>query len=141
MGGKKMKIGLVVSEFNYEITQMMLQRAKEHAEFLGATVEDVVKVPGVYDMPIAVKRMLQEKHIEGIATLGAVIEGDTGHDEIVAQHAARKIMDLGLEFNKPVSLGISGPRMTRQQATERIDDYAKRSVETVVKMLKKTRAK
>ncbi|MCG7841005.1 MAG: 6,7-dimethyl-8-ribityllumazine synthase, partial [Methanomassiliicoccales archaeon] len=72
----------------------------------------------------------------GVVTIGCVIEGETGHDEIIIQNAARKITDLSLEFMKPVSLGITGPGMTRLQAEDRIDN-AKNAVESVVKMLKR----
>ncbi len=130
---KKMKIGIVVSEFNYDITRMMLERAKEHADFLGVDVTDVVHVPGVFDMPLAIKRMLNDKNIDGVVTLGAVIKGETDHDETVISHAARKIADLALEYDKPVSLGITGPGMTRMQAQERIE-RAKAAVESVVKL-------
>lgn len=129
-----MKLGFVVSEFNYDVTSLMLQRAREHAKFLGVEEGQTIHVPGTYDMPLAIRKLLKEKDIDAVVTLGAVIEGDTGHDEIVAQHAARKIIDLSLEYNKPVSLGISGPRMTRMQAMQRIDGYATRSVESAVKM-------
>jgi 6,7-dimethyl-8-ribityllumazine synthase len=116
-----MKIGFVVSEFNYDITMMMLERAQEHAKFLGADVKKVIRVPGVFDMPLAVKMLLEDKQIDGVVTLGAVIQGETKHDEIVIQHASRKIADLALEYNKPVSLGITGPGLSRLQAESRID--------------------
>lgn len=132
-----MKLGFVVSEFNYDITQMMLQRAKEHASFLGADVSKVISVPGAFDMPLAVENLLSRKEIDGVVTLGAVIEGETSHDELVMQHAARKIMDLAVEFKKPVGLGITGPGVSRLQASSRIDGYARRSVEAVVKMAKR----
>ena len=128
-----MKIGIVVSEFNYDITMMMLERAQEHAKFLGAEVTDVVKVPGVFDMPLAVKKLVAKDGIEGVVTLGAVIEGETEHDDIVIQHAARKIADLAVEYDKPVGLGITGPGMSRLQAEGRIE-RAKQAVESVVKM-------
>lgn len=128
-----MKIGIVVSEFNFDITYLMLEQAKEHAKFLEANVTRVMKVPGVFDIPLAVKQLLARRDIDGVVTLGAVIEGETGHDELVIQHAARKIIDLGVEFGKPVSLGITGPGMSRAQAMERIE-RAKLAVESVVKM-------
>jgi 6,7-dimethyl-8-ribityllumazine synthase len=130
------KIGAVVAEFNYDITMMMLERAKEHAEFLGAKITKVIKVPGVFDMGLAVKTLLEKKDIDGVITLGAVIEGETQHDEIVMQHATRKIADLAIEYNKPVALGITGPGMSRLQAEERID-RAKYAVEAVVKLCKR----
>jgi len=130
------RIGAVVSEFNYDITMMMLERAKEHAEFLGAKITKVVKVPGVFDMGLAIKKLLERKDVDGVVTLGAVIEGETEHDEIVIQHAARKIADLSIEYDKPVSLGITGPGMTRLQAEERIE-RAKYAVEAVVKLCRR----
>ncbi len=131
----KYNIGMVVSEFNYDITSMMLERAKAHAAFLDVNVAKVITVPGVYDMPLAIKKLLQDKSIDGVVTIGAVIEGETEHDDIVIQHAARKITDLSVEFGKPVTLGISGPGMTRLQAEDRVEK-GKEAVEACVKLLK-----
>jgi 6,7-dimethyl-8-ribityllumazine synthase len=129
----KVRIGAVVSEFNYDITQMMLELAKEHAKFLDSEITEIIAVPGVFDMPLAIKKLLEDDEIDAVVTLGAVIEGSTSHDEIVVQHASRKIADLALEYNKPVALGITGPGMTRLEAHQRVD-YAKRAVEAAVKM-------
>lgn len=129
----KVRIGAVVSEFNYDITNMMLELAREHAKFLESEITEVIAVPGVFDMPLAIKKLLRNDEIDAVVTLGAVIEGSTSHDEIVVQHASRKIADLALEYDKPVALGISGPGMTRLEAHQRVD-YAKRAVEAAVKM-------
>lgn len=129
------RLGIVVSEFHYDITMMMLERAKEHAAFLGAEVVKVVTVPGVFDMGLAIKHLLQSMAIDGVVALGAVIEGETEHDDIVIQHAARKIADLAVQYDKPVGLGITGPGMSRLQAEERIE-RAKAAVESVVKLYK-----
>jgi 6,7-dimethyl-8-ribityllumazine synthase len=109
---------------------------KEHASFLGAKVTKVFYVPGVYDMPLAVKKMAADKSIDAIVTLGSVIEGATDHDQVVVSQATRKITDLALEYDKPIALGIAGPGMTRMEAMERID-YAKRAVEAAVKMVRR----
>lgn len=130
------KLGAVVSEFNFDITQMMLDLAHEHSKFLDSEITEVITVPGVFDMPLAVKKLLKKDDIDAVVTLGAVIEGSTKHDEIVVQHASRKIADLALEYDKPVALGITGPGMTRLEAHQRVD-YAKRAVEAAVKMCKR----
>lgn len=135
-GSEAIRLGFVVSEFHYDITMMMMERAREHAHFLGADVVKVVRVPGVYDMGLAVKRLLQSMNIDGVVTIGAVIEGETEHDDIVMQQASRKITDLSIEYEKPVGLGITGPGMSRLQAEERIE-RAKAAVESVVKMHKR----
>ncbi|MDR2873745.1 MAG: 6,7-dimethyl-8-ribityllumazine synthase [Methanobrevibacter sp.] len=130
------RIAAVVAEFNYDITQMMLELAKEEAKIRGCEIVKVISVPGVFDMPIAIKKILQKDDIDAVVTLGAVIEGATDHDQIVVQHASRKISDLSLEYDKPVALGISGPGMTRLDAHKRVD-YGKRAVESAIKMCKR----
>lgn len=132
------RLGFVVSEFNRDLTQQMEVLGREHATFLGATVEKTLYVPGVFDVPLAAKRLAREKGIDGVVVLGAVIEGATEHDEVVIQHAARKMADISVEHEKPVSLGISGPGMSRLQAHERVE-YAKRAVESAVKMVRRLR--
>lgn len=132
---EKINLGVVASEFNYDITSAMVALAKEHADFLGASVEQVVMVPGVFDMPLAVKKLLMKKEVDAVVTLGCVIEGQTEHDEVVIQHASRKIADLALEYGKPTALGISGPGMSRLEAHKRVE-YAKRAVEAAVKTVK-----
>jgi 6,7-dimethyl-8-ribityllumazine synthase len=125
----KMRIGIVCSEFNFDITQMMLERAKEHAKFLDVEVARIVMTPGVYDIPLAVKTLLKDKTID-------VIEGETEHDQVIIGQAARKITDLAVEYEKPIGLGISGPGMSRLQAEDRIE-RAKDAVESVVKQWKR----
>jgi 6,7-dimethyl-8-ribityllumazine synthase len=131
------RLGFVVSEFNRDITYQMELLGREHAQFLGAEISRVVYVPGVFDMPLVVKRLLGREDVDAVVTIGCVIQGETAHDEIVVSQAARKLMDLSLEFGKPVTLGITGPKMSRPDAHKRVD-YAKRAVEAAVKLLKNT---
>jgi 6,7-dimethyl-8-ribityllumazine synthase len=131
------RLALVVAEFNYDITQLMLQKAIDHAKFLGAEVVYVVKVPGVYDIPAVLKDLVAKEEVDAVATLGAVIQGATKHDEVVAQHAARKIMDISVESGKPITLGIIGPGANRLQALERVEEYARRAVEAAVKLARR----
>jgi len=130
------KLGFVVAEFNRDLTYMMEIEGEEHAKFLGAEVTEKIYVPGAYDMPLAIKKLLMEGKVDAVVTIGCVIEGATQHDEIVVQHASRKIIDLSLEYNKPVTLGISGPGMSRLEAHQRID-YARRAVESAVKLVQR----
>ena len=127
------KLGIAASEFNWDIVGPMLDFAKRHAEFLEADVVAEVLVPGVYELPLAVKALVERPDVDAVVTLGAVIEGETQHDEMVMQQATRKLIDLAVEYGKPVALGISGPGMTRLQALDRVNEYARRAVEAAVK--------
>lgn len=129
-------LGFVVAEFNRDLTYQMELLGIEHAKFLGAEVKETILVPGVFDMPLAIKKLCEMDDIDAVITIGIVIEGATKHDEIVVQQASRKIMDLALEYEKPVTLGIAGPGMTRMEAHQRVD-YAKRAVEAAVKMVQR----
>ena len=139
MQDQSINLAIVVAEFNYDITYLMLQRALSHAKFLGANVKVVFKVPGSYDMAVAVKELLKRDDIDAVVTLGAVIKGETKHDEIVATQAARKLLDLSVEYGKPVTLGIIGHGVTHEQAVERIEEYSTRAVEAAIKLVKRLR--
>lgn len=133
---KRYRIGIVAAEFNFDVTSMMIERAEAEAEFLDVDITKKIFVPGVFDMPLAIKTLLQEEDIDAVITIGAVIEGETEHDEVIIAQAARKITDLSLDYNKPVALGITGPGMSRLQAVDRIEK-GRDAVDSVVKMLKR----
>ena len=129
-----MKIAIVVSEFNQEVTSRMLLVAQEKAENLKFKIIYICKVPGAYDMPIIVDSLLQKKNVDGVVTLGAIIKGQTKHDEIIAQTTASALTGLSLKYKKPVSLGITGPGMHERHAYARIRPVAERAVEAIVKI-------
>jgi 6,7-dimethyl-8-ribityllumazine synthase len=132
-------LAIVVSEFNGEITSRMLEKAQEHATHLGARVRYVFNVPGAFDMPLAVERLLKKRGVDAVVTLGAVIKGDTRHDDIVAENASRLISDLSLKHGKPVALGITGPGMTEEQAVARQEEVPVRAVDAAVGMVARLR--
>ena len=133
------QIAIVVSEFNSEITYNMLDKARDHASKIGAKVSYVLYVPGSFDIPLAVDRLLKKRNVDAVVTLGAVIKGDTRHDDIVAENAARLIADLSLKYSKPVTLGVTGPGMTIEQARERSVLMPARAVNAAVNMVLRLR--
>ena len=132
----KPKIALVVSRFNENITNEMKEHAIEYAKKIGLDIKEIIEVPGAFEIPLAVQSLL-EKDIEGVATLGAVIKGQTAHDEVIVHSVANKLLKLSLKHKKPVSLGIIGPNATLEQVLERKKEYAERSVKAVADILSK----
>ncbi|MCY4489905.1 MAG: 6,7-dimethyl-8-ribityllumazine synthase [Thaumarchaeota archaeon] len=129
-----MNIAIVVSDFNEKVTSRMRLVAEEKAQKLNLQIVRMCNVPGVYDMPIVVDSLLGRKDIDGVVTLGAVIKGQTKHDEVISHATARALTDLSIKYGKPVSLGISGPGMQERHAYARIRPVAERAVEAVVKV-------
>ena len=126
-----MNIAIIVSEFNNKITSRMHQVALEKAKELKLNVKFECEVPGIFDMPLIIDKLLQKKNVDGVVTLGAVIKGKTKHDEVIANSTANRISELSIKYQKPVSLGISGPGMAERQAYARIRPVAERAVEAV----------
>lgn len=126
----------MASEFNEEVTSRMLLVAQEKAKLLKLNVKYTCKVPGTFDMPVLVDALLQKKDVDAVVTLGAIIKGQTKHDEVIAQAATNKLTELSIKYQKPVSLGISGPGMQERHAWARIRPVAERAVEAVVKISK-----
>ena len=124
----------MVSEFNKEVTSRMLTVAQEKANFMKLKIRYTCMVPGAYDMPIIVDTLLKKKTVDAVITLGAIIKGQTKHDEVISHSAAQALTDLSIKYQKPVSLGISGPGMQERHAYARIRPVAERAVEAVVKI-------
>ena len=119
-----MRIALVASKFNAPIPDQMLEAAKARAEKIGAEVVDVVRVPGTWEIPLAVKTLLARKDVDAVVAIGVLITGETIHDEVLADSVAPALMRLQLESGKPVGLGITGPEMTWEQAESRVENSA-----------------
>ena len=134
-----MNIAIVVSEFNDEITSKMLDVAVEKAKDLKINIKFTCRVPGVFDMPIVIDSLLKKKEIDAVVTLGAVIKGQTKHDELITNATVRAITDLSIKYQKPVTLGITGPGMSDRQAQARIRPVAERAVEAAEKIAEQLR--
>lgn len=120
-----MRLAIVASRFNQEIVDSMVERAIDRARELGLKVTTVVRVPGTFEVPLAVQRLLERSDVDGAVALGAVIKGETKHDEVITQAAADALIEVSLRTGKPVGLGITGPGMTYNQAKARIDAAAR----------------
>jgi len=129
-----LNIAIIVAEFNEKVTSRMYEVAIEHAKKLKLDIKYTSKVSGIFDMPLVIDKLLEKKDVDGVVTLGAVIKGQTKHDEVIANSTARNIARLSLKHQKPVSLGISGPGMSERQAYARIRVVAENAVNAVQKV-------
>lgn len=133
--GRGIRLALVTSAFNPDVTDRMRDHALDEARRLGARVVVDVRAPGTYDIPLIAHTALQRADVDGLVALGAIVTGETHHDELIAREAARALTDLSLRHEKPVGLGITGPGQTLAQARARID-RAGRAVRSVCKQIR-----
>jgi len=103
-----LRFGIVVSRFNDFITVKLLEGALDALRRTGAKDDDItiVKVPGSWEIPLAVKLLAKQGRCDAIIALGAVIRGGTAHWEYIAGEASKGIAMVSLETGIPVLNGI-----------------------------------
>lgn len=118
--GSSFKVGIIVSRWNGDITEALLQGAR--STFLEAGVSEsnieVMHVPGSFELPWGARHMLQSGKKDAVICLGCIIQGETRHDEYIASAVANGIMQLGLMSGTPVIFGVLTTH-DEQQAKER----------------------
>lgn len=102
------RFAVVVSRFNESVTGRLLAGALDcfAASGAGEGAVDVVWVPGAFEIPLIARRLADSGAYAGVVCLGAVIRGETSHNEIVGQQAAQGIREAGEDTGVPVTLGI-----------------------------------
>ncbi len=102
------RIALVVSRFNRAVTDSLLEGARNAASRHGVelTDEDIYAVPGAFELPLVAQRLARSGAYDGIACLGAVIQGQTPHFEYVCQGAVAGIQRVALDSDIPVAFGV-----------------------------------
>jgi 6,7-dimethyl-8-ribityllumazine synthase len=132
------RLGLVVAAYDKGDGEPVVERMAEHARATAAerdaTVAAELTVPGSYDTPLAADRLARREEIDAVVVLGAVITGDTDHDQVIAAAAAQGLTDVSLDRDTPVMCGILGPGMSQAEAEERVPkggEVVESAIETV----------
>jgi 6,7-dimethyl-8-ribityllumazine synthase len=123
--GSRRAVGVVVSRFNGDVTNRLLQSALEELERAGVVREavTVVQVPGAFELPLGAMALAKSRRFACIIALGCVIRGDTAHFDYVAGEAASGLQLAALETGIPISFGVLTLE-SADQADERIDKGA-----------------
>ncbi len=102
------RIAIVVSEYNDHITGKLREGAVK--TLLAAGIKDhdilIIPVPGAWELPFGVQQCIGERSCRGAIALGAVIKGETTHDQHINRAVSMALMQLSLDHNKPVAFGL-----------------------------------
>lgn len=115
-----MKFGIVVAEWNPEITMALAKGAIDTLQKHGATESNIkVKyVPGSFELPLGAQFFAEHDNVDAIIILGCVIQGETRHFDFICQGVTQGIMDLNLKYDKPFIFGLLTTE-NQQQALDR----------------------
>jgi len=118
--GSSYKFGIVVSQWNHDITDALLAGAK--STLLKANVKEenieVLSVPGSFELPWGARQLMKADKKDGIICLGCLIQGETKHDEYIASAVSNGIMQLSIMSGLPVIFGVLTTH-TVEQAKDR----------------------
>ncbi len=108
LGARGLRFGIVAARFNDFIVERLLEAAVETLVNAGAEAGDldVVRVPGAFEIPLALKLLAAGNRYDGLLAIGCVIRGETPHFDYVAGEASRGVTDISLEHRIPVGFGI-----------------------------------
>ncbi len=131
---KNLRFGIVVSEWNSEITEGLYTGAEEALIDCGASKENIVRwnVPGSFELPFGCKKMISSEKVDAVIAIGSVIQGETKHFDFVCSATAQGIMDLNIQTNVPVIFCVLTDN-TLQQAQDRSGGtYGNKGVEAAI---------
>lgn len=117
--GPKLKIGVVTSRFNEEITSKLEEGTLDFLEAIEGVEIFAVRVPGAVEIPLAAQALLEYQKVDAVITLGAVIRGETTHYAEVCRSVERNCSRLMLDYKKPIAFGVLTTE-TEEQAMDRV---------------------
>nr|WP_233378585.1 6,7-dimethyl-8-ribityllumazine synthase [Maribellus sp. CM-23] len=115
-----MSFGIVVAEWNWEITSALAEGAIDTLKKHGAAEENItVKyVPGTFELPLGGQFFAEMANVDAVILLGCVIQGETRHFDYICEGVTQGTKDLNLKYNKPFIFGVLTTN-DEQQALDR----------------------
>lgn len=134
----KLKIGLVVSEWNGNITENLYQGARETLLDCGVKLENILRwnVPGSFELVFGAKKMMETSVFDAIIVIGCVIQGETKHFDFVCQGVTSGIMQLNVYSNVPVIFCVLTDNHIQQSIDRSGGKYGNKGSEAAVAAIK-----
>lgn len=135
-----MKFGIVVAEWNYEITGALAQGAAGTLKKHGVSDENIIvkHVPGTFELTLGAQYMAEYTKVDAIIVLGCVIQGETRHFDFICSGVTQGITSLNMKYNKPFIFGVLTTN-NQQQALDRaggkLGNKGDEAAVTAIKML------
>ena len=136
------RLGVVVSQFNPDVTGGLLAGARQYLSEQGLELADgdIFSAPGAYEIPIIARAVAVSRSLDGVICLGCVIKGDTAHFEFISLAATMGLMTASLDINKPLSFGILTTYTDEQAEARSADDAHNKGREAAAACLQTVRA-
>ncbi|MBK6731604.1 MAG: 6,7-dimethyl-8-ribityllumazine synthase [Bacteroidetes bacterium] len=106
--GEEMRIGIIVSEWNNDITDVLLNSCVETLTQNKTLPENIftIHVPGSFELPSAAQMLMEGMELDAVICLGCIIKGETQHDQYIANAVAQGLMMISVDYSTPVIFGV-----------------------------------
>ena len=133
-----MKFGLVVAEWNADITSKLYQGALETLLENGTPLENITKidVPGTFELVYGAKLLCEKKEFDAIITIGTVIQGETRHFDFVCEGVTQGIQGLNVKYNTPVIFCVLTDNNKQQSIDRSGGKHGNKGIECAVAAIK-----
>jgi 6,7-dimethyl-8-ribityllumazine synthase len=136
---ENMRFGIVVSEWNHEITDALLNGAVDTLIKYGVPETDIIinHVPGSFELPLGAQFIAEYDDVDGVICLGCVIQGETPHFTYICQGVTQGITQLNLEYNIPFIFGVltvDNHQQAEDRAGGRLGNKGDEAAVTAIKM-------
>ncbi len=134
----KFKFGIVVSDWNWEITGALLEGAIKTLQKNHVPEENIkVKhVPGSFELPWGALFFAEYSNVDAIICLGCVIQGETRHFDFICQGVTNGIVDVGLKYKRPVIFGVLTTNDQKQAKDRSGGKYGNKGDEAAITAIK-----
>lgn len=135
--GAGLRLGLVVSQWNHEITGALRDGAMETLLKHGVSLRSIQEahVPGSFELPLAAQWLIEQNALDGVMCIGSVIRGETPHFDFVCQAVSHGIMDLNLKTGKPVIFCVLTDNTIEQARDRSGGRHGNKGVECAIALL------
>ncbi len=135
---KDIRFGIVISEWNAEITESLFKGCYDTLITHGADPGKIIKkyVPGSFELPFGAQLLAKDSKINAIICIGCVIKGETKHFEYISKTVAEGIMTVGLNYNLPVIFCVLTTNTLKQAKERARGKYGNKGVEAAIAAIK-----
>jgi len=135
---KKFRFGIVVSEWNPDITENLFLGAEQALIENGTSKENIIRwnVPGSFELVYGCKRMIETQKLDAIIAIGNVIQGETKHFDFVCEGVTQGIKDLNIKYDVPIIFCLLTDNNKQQSIDRSGGKHGNKGIECAIAAIK-----
>jgi len=133
-----MRVGIVVSEWNAEVTEKLFEGANQTLLACNCKKENIIRknVPGSFELPTGASFFAEYESVDAVICIGCVIQGETRHFEFICNAVSQGLVNLSIEYSMPFIFGVLTTDTQEQAADRSGGKHGNKGIEAAVTAIK-----